>query len=133
MPTNVKIIHARDFIMARPGGVLDPVASEKLLDDIVGSTNSLDSFQVLLDTRRSLAVLTTIDLWRLAEKLTAGVTSQVHKTAVLCPHERFDHARFFAMCAERRGVNIRAFLAYEDAMEWLIADVPASDGPKSSR
>jgi hypothetical protein len=75
-------------------------------------------------------VLTTRDLWDLAEKLTEGEMSRVHKTAVLCPHERFDHARFFAMCAERRGFNIRAFLSYEDAMEWLIADDPAAEDGK---
>jgi hypothetical protein len=123
MPTNIKIIHARDFVTARPGGILDLEASEKLLADIASASTSLDSFQVLLDTRRALAVLSTGDLWRLAQKLTQGHVSALHKTAVLCPSERFDHARFFsAICAEGRGLNIRAFLSYEDAMEWLIND-----------
>jgi hypothetical protein len=39
---------------------------------------------------------------------------------VLCPLERFDHSRFFALCAENRGFDVRAFVSYEDAMEWLI-------------
>jgi hypothetical protein len=41
---------------------------------------------------------------------------------VLCPLEKFDNARFFALCAENRGVNVHAFTSYEDAMEWLIAE-----------
>jgi len=41
---------------------------------------------------------------------------------VLCPLEKFDRARFFAMCAENRGFNMRAFADYEQAMEWLMAD-----------
>ena len=122
MPTNVKIIQARDFISARPGGVLDLHASETLLDSIVTSSTSLEQFQVLLDTRRTLTSLSTTDLWYLSQKLTHADVAGMHKTAVLCPHERFDHAQFFAMCAEHRGLNIRAFLAYEDAMEWLIHD-----------
>ncbi|MGZ5126937.1 MAG: hypothetical protein ACXWC1_29540 [Burkholderiales bacterium] len=123
MPTNIKIIHARDFVTARPGGILDLEASEKLLADIASASTSLDGFQVLLDTRRALAVLSTFDLWRLAQKLTQDHMSALQKTAVLCPQERFDHASFFsAICAEGRGLNIRAFLSYEDAMEWLIKD-----------
>jgi hypothetical protein len=122
VPTNIKIIQARDFISARPGGVLDLHASEKLLEDIVSSSTSLDQFHVLLDTRRTLASLSTTDLWCLSQKLMHADAAAMHKTAVLCPHERFDHARFFAMCAEHRGLNIRAFLAYEDAMQWLIGD-----------
>jgi len=39
---------------------------------------------------------------------------------VLCPLEKFDHSRFFALCAENRGFSIRAFTSYEEAMEWLI-------------
>ena len=127
MPTNVRIIHARDFITARPGGVLDLHASENLLDQITSSSTFLDNCQVLLDTRRALAVLNTTDLWCLAQRLTRGRISAVHKTAVLCPYERFDHARFFAMCAEGRGLNIHAFLSYEDAMQWLIDDVRAAE------
>ena len=45
------------------------------------------------------------------------------RTAILCPIERFDHARFFALCAEHRGFNIQAFTSYEEAMEWLLSDL----------
>jgi hypothetical protein len=122
MPTNVKVIEARDFISARPGGVLDLHASESLLHTIMQSASALDSFQVLLDTRRALGVLSTTDLWYLSQKLAQDGTWGAHKTAVLVPHDRFDHAQFFTMCAEGRGLNVRAFLAYEDAMEWLLDD-----------
>lgn len=33
--------------------------------------------------------------------------------------ERFDQARFFALCAENQGFNVQAFTSYEEAMEWL--------------
>ena len=43
-----------------------------------------------------------------------------HRTAILCPIERFDHARFFALCGENHGFNIHVLTWYEEAMEWLI-------------
>ena len=44
------------------------------------------------------------------------------KTAVLCPLERFDHVKFFALCSERHSIRIRAFVTYEQAMDWLTED-----------
>jgi hypothetical protein len=122
MPTNVRVIHARDFIRATPAGVLDLPASETLLTAIMDASQSLRNVEVLIDTRKSMAVLNTTDLFSLAQKAADCGGGLVHKTAVLCPADRFDHARFFALCAERHGVEIGAFLDYESAMEWLIGE-----------
>ena len=121
MPTNVQVIRARDFIRAKPGGVFDLPATEKLLMQIADATKSLQGVEILIDTRQSMAVLNTADLFTLAQKFCDSCGSRVRKTAVLCPAQRFDHARFFALCAERHGVEIRPFLDYEHAMEWLVA------------
>ncbi|HYH41914.1 MAG TPA: hypothetical protein VD867_08015 [Burkholderiales bacterium] len=122
MPTNVKIIQARDFIRATPGGVLDLRASEALLLDITKASGPLPDVDLLLDARNSMTTLSTSVLWALSQKVAAvGATSR-RRTAVLCPAERFDHAQFFSLCGERHGFEIRAFLDYEHAMEWLVAD-----------
>jgi hypothetical protein len=125
MPTNVRVIRAQDFIRAAPGGVLDLAASEKLLADIVLAAGSLDDYQVLLDTRNAIAVLETSDLYYLAERVAEHAGKLNHMTAVLCPLERFNHARFFTLCTQRRGLNIRPFATYEQAMEWLIENAAA--------
>src|SRR5687767_2173244 len=65
MPTNVKIIHARDFIRATPGGVLDLKASERLLLDVAEASGRLPDVDLLLDTRNTMTVLSTADLWAL--------------------------------------------------------------------
>jgi hypothetical protein len=45
----------------------------------------------------------------------------LRKTAVLTPRERFDNAKLFSLLAGSHGFrHIRAFLNYEDAMEWLL-------------
>jgi hypothetical protein len=129
MPTNVKIIHAQDFLRATPGGVLDRAASEQLLSAITRASTALHDFQVLLDTRRALVVLDSADLWILARKVTEQYGPSMRKTAVLCPHERFNYARFFALCMANEGLKVRAFVAYEEAMEWLIADDRATAQP----
>lgn len=41
------------------------------------------------------------------------------KTAVLCPAARFDNAAFFELCAHNRGLSVKAFTSFEDAMDWL--------------
>lgn len=43
------------------------------------------------------------------------------RTAILCANERFDHAAFFALCAESKAVEMHAFTSYEEAIAWLHA------------
>jgi hypothetical protein len=121
MPTNVKIIHASDFIRARPEGPAQLEDAEQMLKDIAAAGAGLDHYEVLVDTRRVTGSLSATDLWTLAEKLARFRSTFAHRTAILCPLEKFDHSRFFALCAENRGFNIQAFTSYEDAMEWLIS------------
>jgi len=120
MPTNVKVIHAGDLIRARPEGEAYLEDAEQLIRDIVAAGAGLEEFEVLIDTRRVSGTLSATDLWNLAEKLAKYRASFARRTAVLCPQEKFDHSRFFALCAENHGFNIRAFTSYEEAMEWLI-------------
>lgn len=120
MPTNVKIIQAAEFIRATPEGQVYIEKAEKLLQDIADAGTGLEDFHVLVDTRRVRGALSATELWALADKLAHYRRTFGHKTAILCPLERFDRSRFFALCAENKGFNVRAFTAYEDAMEWLL-------------
>ena len=66
------------------------------------------------------------DLYELASSLLRHRQTFMHKTALLCPRERFDNAKFFSMLAASHGfTRVRAFLTYEDAMEWLL--LPTGD------
>ena len=126
MPSTVKVIRSRDFVRARPDGNADIESAERLLKEIVEAGKGLDAFEVLVDTRDVSGGLSAPDLWTLCEKLARYRETFAHRTAILCPIERFDHARFFALCAENRGFNIQAFSDYEAAMEWLLGD-PSSN------
>jgi hypothetical protein len=121
VPVTVKVIHWGDFIRARPDGNADLEQAEKLLQDIAAAGAGMQDFDILVDTRHVKGRLGVADLWSLAEKLARFRQTFSRRTAVLCPLERFDHVRFFALCAENRGFNVRAFASYEEAMEWLLS------------
>ena len=122
MARRVRVINARDFVCARPDGVLDAAESEALLRAVIGASEPLEAFDILLDTRDAASKLSATDLWYIAERLVHRFPKICNgRTAILCPNERFDHATFFALCAERKGVDMEAFTSYEDAMEWLTA------------
>ena len=130
MPANIKVIQATDFIRASPEGKASIEKAEQLLKDIADASAGLEGFHVLVDTRRVSEGLTATELWYLADRLAHYRRTFGNKTAILCPVERFDHSRFFALCAENKGFNVQAFTSYEDAMEWLLADNDAPPGPR---
>jgi hypothetical protein len=115
------VIHARLRSAAADEGVRSG-ESIRLLTEIANAAAGLKDHDVVLDVRRVEPGLGTTDLWTLAQKLAEFHNVFSRKTAVLCPLVRFDNTRFFALCAENRGLNIRAFTSYEGAMEWILAD-----------
>ncbi|MGH7824454.1 MAG: hypothetical protein ACREQ7_04675 [Candidatus Binatia bacterium] len=78
--------------------------------------------EVIVDTRKAQSRLSVTDLWYLAAECGNLRQAFSGKTAVLCPLDRFDNAKFFALCADIRGFQVRAFTSFEDAMEWLTSD-----------
>ena len=60
---NVKVIHAHEFVRARPGGVLDLETSEALLLEIAKAADGLDRAEVLIDTRQADSQLGAADPW----------------------------------------------------------------------
>jgi hypothetical protein len=122
MPTKIIVIHAHDFIKASPEGQLDVETSEKLLLEIVSASAPLVDCAIILDTRHAQSEMAVGDLWHLAAELGNHPDAFSGRTAVLCPQARFDHAAFFALCAQNRGFRVMAFTSYEEAIEWLAVE-----------
>ncbi len=119
MATNVRVIHANDFITATAHGTLDFDESKRGLMAVASAAGPFIGCEIILDTRQVKSHLSTTDLWSLASEL-AKLGATFHcRTAVLCPRERLEDAEFFALCAQNRGFNVRGFLSYEEAMNWL--------------
>jgi hypothetical protein len=122
MPTNIRIIHAHDFIKATPEGKLDFEKSKKLLTEIAAAASPLGDHEIILDTRKAQLEMSASELWYLAVELANLGKAFSRKTAVLCPREQFDEAEFFAICAQNRGLRVNAFTSFEDAIEWLTVN-----------
>lgn len=123
MSTNIRIVHAHDFIRAAPEGDLDLEESQRLLMEIASVTAGLVNYEIIIDTRKAQIEMSATDLWYLAAELSSLRKAFFRKkTVVLCPVERFDKAGFFALCAKNRGFRVKAFTSFEDAIEWLIAN-----------
>jgi hypothetical protein len=125
MLKNIRVVHAHDFIKATPEGKLDFEETNKLLIEIVAASACLEDYNIILDTRKAQSTISVNELWVLASNLGSSFLKEFHmpqKTAVLCPAERFNHAEFFAVCANNRGFNVSAFTSVENAYEWLIED-----------
>ena len=122
MPTDIRIIRARDFIRATAEGELDFQAAQKTLIEIASAAARLVDYEILLDTRKAKVRMSAGDLWFLAAELSKLREAFSRKTAVLCPLEHFDQAGFFALCAKNRGVRISAFTSFEAAIEWLTGE-----------
>jgi hypothetical protein len=122
--TNVKVIQAGEFIRARADGRADLAKAQALLKAIVAAGEGIEGFDVLVDIRRVTpgTALTANELWQLADQLVHYRKTFAHKTAIVCPKERFGRSAFFALCAQGKGFNIRAFADYGDAMDWLLGD-----------
>jgi hypothetical protein len=120
MATKVRIVHARDWVRATLDGTLDRAVSEQLLDEVAAAARGLTDFYVILDTRRAASALTVTDLWYLAGHFAGLPEIRWRKTAVLVPPERFDCGEFFAVSALSRGLRVRAFTSFEEAIDWLI-------------
>jgi hypothetical protein len=119
MPTEVRIVHARDFVRAKPEGQIDLEESTRLLVAIAAAGARLDAFDVVLDTRKLQSQLSVTDLWYLAKRFAEQPALARSRIAVLCPLVKFDRSQFFAVCAENRGLRVRAFVSYEEVMDWL--------------
>ena len=121
MPTQLRIIRAKDFIKATPEGALDLEKSRVLLMQIASAKRLLQDYALILDTRKADSKMSAYELWYLAGELQKVDSTFLRKTAILCPDKRFEMAKFFALCAENHGVEMQAFISFEDAMEWLNA------------
>ena len=123
MTSNLKIIRVRDFVNATPQGTLDFAKAKQAMREASLVSGAFVNYDLLIDTRGSENNLSVTDIWYLAKELASLVHSNTKgfraKIPVLCPIQEFDHAKFFELCSQNRGLNVRAFTSFEDLFEWL--------------
>jgi hypothetical protein len=120
VPSDVRVIHAQEFLRSTEDGRLDLEESKRLLTETAFASPPSKHYDVLVDTRGAHSELTVADLLDLAAGLYSVRKSFTRKTALVVPRDRLDHAEFFAACAEDRGFEVSAFTSLGEAMSWLL-------------
>ena len=133
MSSNLKVVRLRDLLTLEHHGALDLSSVVEDVRQIASVPGAFSAFDVLVDTRGTELVLSTTDTWNAAAELASAVHAGEPKgfnakIAVLCPTDHFDNARFFELCALNRGLNVRAFTAFEEVFDWLATHSPVT-GP----
>jgi len=132
MNMKLHIVEAADFIKSTPAGDLDLEASKAVLDRVCELARNLEDHRILIDLRNARSVLSTVDVWYLAEELGRYGGCFHRKTAVLLSQEgSVDQARFFELAAQNRGHIVQIFCDFEQALYWL-ASVEEINGSASS-
>jgi len=120
MPINVKVINTKDFIKTTATGILDFAASKQAILDIASQIEQPGEYEVLIDTRDAEIVLSMVDLYNLGEALANHPSLQRSKIGLLMPKKPLDHAGFLELVAQNRGVRIKEFPDFEQAITWLV-------------
>lgn len=120
MRMKLHIIEAVDFIKSTPAGELDLESSKAVLERVCSAIEDLDNHRILIDLRQAKSVLSTVDVWYLAEELGGYGDCFRRRTAVLLREEgSVDQARFFELTAQNRGHDVQVFVDFEQAVYWL--------------
>ena len=129
MTLKLHVIHAREFEKLTPSGEFDFDSTRNLLIEAVSVDTKASELEILLDFRQARADLTTTDIWYLAAELDKNRALFKEKIAVLIrPDGNFDNAKFFELCATNRGLDVGAFMSYEDAIGWRFPSIEVSGG-----
>ena len=69
MPSDLRIIDAREFLQATPNGQLDLDRTKNVLLEIALASAPSNDYDIILDTRNAQSDLDVSDLWELAAEL----------------------------------------------------------------
>jgi hypothetical protein len=124
----IKVFPLKHLIAMDAHGTLDLAASIAALKLLAAAPGFEDSSEVLLDLRDVECEMSTTNIFELAEFMALASTGLAagRRIAVLVGahrrgHLAFNKAQFLELCADNRGLNVRAFEDPERADEWLNA------------
>ena len=126
MPHDIRMVHARDFIKTKSTGDMDLEASKKLIVELV-SLNLPAGCDILIDIRDTVAKHTLANVHEAVSELVRfRETFMGRRIAVVGADEELfrRNTQFAEVCANDRGIALRGFTSFEDAMNWLTCESP---------
>lgn len=123
-----RVISGKDFIKAKPSGDLDLEGSKKMLASIASVTKPPANYEIMLDIRdvNNKKYFTRFEVLEFVKELVRNRSAFRNKIAVLSRDDKqFDNSRFAELCATNRGLLVKAFISFEEAIEWLTSPIDA--------
>lgn len=120
MPVSLKVVRTRDFIKTTATGVLDLAASKEALLGVLSEIRQSGQYEVLVDTREAEVLLSIADIYELGEAMASCLALRRSKICLLVTKGRITDADFLEKVAYNRGVQIKAFSDFEQAITWLV-------------
>jgi hypothetical protein len=128
MDLNLRLIRANEFLKTRPTGEYDLEMTKQLLLELARENSSPIKYDILIDVRAATGNLTLIDITELVQVIIENRDSFRSKLVILTSHGRqFDNAKFMALYAGNRGLQVGAFNEFEEAISWLMVSADAPD------
>jgi len=120
-----RLISTKDLIVVSADGRLDLAASEAALEELLANLDREPGRAVVFDLRGADCALTLVEVYDLVNFLATHSSKKTlyRRIAILIAsgaHQ--EKASFFALCAENRGFEARAFTAIVDLNNWLGGD-----------
>jgi len=116
-------LHIRDFVKTDVQGVVDLELSRTVLRELAGLARHRHVPRILVDLRDTESGMTLADAVELVAGLPdLGVTPDTRIAVVFPPDsDRLKRALYVQALASGKGYEIRPFLDYAGAVEWLSA------------
>jgi hypothetical protein len=120
MAHDIRLIRLEDFLRTDVHGQFDMTATKELLSELSKEVAQHPHHHILLDLRDARSHLVVPELYALVAHL-SDLGLGVNNRIALLYHQKdsFDRARFFALYAEKQGLQVGAFQDFEWALEWL--------------
>lgn len=122
---NLRVIRASQFIHGDMDGTLDLAASREALCTLLaegakGTGDAAGSYDLLFDVRDADIQLAMKDVWELLKNLDECDPGFDGRLALLDDWDNtFDRMQFLESSADQIGVQARAFIDFEKAVNWL--------------
>ena len=119
MEVHLTIIHPKDFLIAKAGGILDKNASLSMLSKIVA--DHPDGEDLLFDLRDAQKFAASIlDVIEIVKYMLENRRTFSNRIAILGEREKAEHPGFFEDFAYNRGLNVKVFRDFEEAIMWVM-------------
>lgn len=130
---DVRIVHTSDFIKTTPVGDIDLDTSRKMLFKLAREQVG-ECCHILIDMRSSTMHASYKEIYDLVQAMKEHKDLFQKKIALLDRYdEHFEQTQFFEASAQHVGLQVRAFIDFEEAFRWLYPETTPLDAGRETQ